>query len=99
MLSECSFQSIVCQVFAFHLQALRKHTNKLARFFLVPCTFLVWYSPACLINNTADSICRDSIQTPVHVGISDKNITLEDTSNFAPLSQEFTAREQCVLCD
>lgn len=68
-------------------------------FFLVPHTFLVWYSPTYLINNTADSICRDRIQTSVHVGISDKNITLEDTSTFAPLSQEFTARVQCVLCD
>lgn len=99
MLSECGFQSTVCWVFAYHLQALGKHTYKLAAFFLFPHTFLVWYSPACLINNTADSICRDRIQTSVHVGISDKNITLEDTSNFALLPQEFTARVQCVLCD
>lgn len=49
------------------------------------CTFLVWYSPACLINNTTDSTHRHSIQPFVLVVYQEKkkNLRLEQLCPFS----------------
>lgn len=71
-----TFQRVVSKVVwccVCHLQA-HQHTYTSSLLFLVPCTFLFWYSPACPINNTAHSGCWDSIQ-PFVVVVFQKNIT------------------------